>query len=155
MKSKFTKWVLITTLIFGVLTWVFLFEFFFDRFMVDMTQPISGIHDVSSRLMSPNGERVALLVRNYDYDLNFRLYITDDYFAEPPFNSSDSLWLSYDYNPDDRSVNLHEDLEWSQDSSVIAVIIDGEHVFAYDFSSSKKIEDQEGIKKLFESRIEQ
>ena len=152
MQNKFVKWTLIAVIIFGSTTWILLFKNFFDRYMIDFTQPFSGIHDVSSRLQSPDGKKVAVLIRNYGFDLNFQLYIFDNYFIQPPYDPNGSLWLSNDYNPDDRSKNLHEDLEWSKDSSVVAVIIEDEYVFAYDFNLKKEYEDAEGIKQLLESR---
>ena len=110
------------------------------------------MEDVSRRLKSPNGQKIALLVRDSGFELNFQLYIYDDYFIQPPYNPNASLWLSDAYNPDDKSVNLHEDLEWSADSSVIAVIIDGKYVFAYDFDFQKEYQDEGEIKQLLEWR---
>jgi len=136
MKNKAFKWALIAILIIGSTGWVLLFRSFYDRFM-----------------KSPDGQKVGLLIRNSGFDLNFRLYIFDYYFIQPPYDPNASIWLSDDYNPDDQSINLHEDLEWSKDSSVIAVKIDGEYVFAYDFKLNENTEDEERIKQLLETRI--
>lgn len=152
MKNKFFKWASIAILIIGSTGWVLLFKSSYDRFMTDLMQPFTGIRDVSCRLKSPDGQKVGLLIRNSGFDLNFRLYILDNYFIQPPYDPNDSLWLSDDYNPDDQSINLHEDLEWSKDSSVVAVTIDGEYVFAYDFSLNENIEDEERIIQLLETR---
>ena len=152
MQNKATKWALIAALVFATTTVLILLKPSYDRLVIDFMQPFSGIHDVSRRLQSPDGQKAALLIRNYGFDLNFQLYTFDNYFVQPPYDPNDSLWLSNDYNPDDRSKNLHEDLEWSKDSSVIAVTIDGKYVFAYDFKSNNKIEDQELIIQLLESR---
>lgn len=110
----------------------------------------SRAYDVSRRLSSPDGTKTALLVRDYAFDLNFKLFIVDGPYDPPPKPDS-YLWSSHDYNPETEQ-NFHEDLEWSQDSSVIAVIIDGEYVFAYDFKPDEKVEDQELIKQLLKSR---
>ena len=153
MQNKSIKWVLIFLLILGGTTWILLFRFFYDNFMSDLMLPMTGVEDVSRRLKSPDGQKVALLVRDSGFNLNFQLYIYDDYFIQPPYDPNASLWLSNDYNPDDTSVNLHEDLVWSKDSSIIAVTIDGEYVFAYDFKLNQNIEDDEHIKQLLETRI--
>jgi len=153
MKNKFFKWASIAILIIGGATWILLFRFFYDNFMSDLMLPMTGVEDVSRRLTSPDGQKVALLVRDSGFNLNFQLYIYDDYFIQPPYDPNASLWLSDAYNPDDTSINLHEDLEWSKDSSVIAVKIDREYVFAYDFKLNENIEDEEHIKQLLETRI--
>jgi hypothetical protein len=152
MQNRFIKWASIALLIIGSTGWVLLFRSFYDGFMTDFMQPFTGIRDISCRLKSPDGQKVGLLVRNSGFDLNCRLYIFDNYFIQPPYDSYDSLWLSDDYNPDDQGINLHEDLEWSKDSFVIAVIIDRAYVFAYDFDTQKEYKDEGEIKQLLESR---
>ena len=107
-------------------------------------------YDVSRRLTSPDGTKTVLLVRDYAYDLNFKLFLVDRSFDAAP-KSDSYLWVSHDYNLE-TDQNFHEDLEWSKDSSVIAVIIDDQYVFAYDFRSDEKIEDQESIKQFLETR---
>ena len=107
-------------------------------------------YDVSRRLSSPDGTKTVLLVRDYAFDLNFKLFVVDNSYSAPP-DSNSYLWLSPDYNPETNQ-NFHEDLEWSKDSSVIAVIIDGEYVFAHDFSLNENIEGEERIKQLLETR---
>jgi len=95
--------------------------------------------DVSRRLTAPDQSKTALLVREYAFDLNFLLFIDDhDRTALPPFFEA-ALWRSGDFNPETH-VNFHEDLEWSNDSSVIAVIIDGNYEYAYDFKLARQYE---------------
>jgi hypothetical protein len=66
-----------------------------------------------------------------------------------------ALWISRDYNPDTRD-NWHEDIEWSADSNIIAVSIEGTYVYAYDFSAEKAIDNPADIQRLLEShRISQ
>lgn len=138
-------------LIVSVVTSIFLFFSNWLWFEVARSPFTAKIYDVSRRMTSPNGEASVILVRDYAFDLNLRLFLVDDVGDPPPNDFKDALWSSHDYNPDP-GMNLHEDLEWTKDSSVVAVTIDGKYVFAYDFNSHKKIEDPESIKQLFESR---
>ena len=141
----------IILLIFGVVTWVLLFFLSWVLFEAVRSPFSTKIYDVSRRMTSPDGEKSLILVRDFAFDLNFRLFIVDAAGDSAPSDFKDALWSSRDYNPDP-GFNLHEDLEWSKDSSVVAVIIDGEYVFAYDFSSSEKILEKESIKRLLKSR---
>jgi hypothetical protein len=72
-------------------------------------------------------------------------------FADLPRDFSEALWMSqdYEYRAD---YNWHEDVEWSTDSAVVAVIIEGQFVFAYDFTSDQEFEDSERIQNLLQSR---
>lgn len=107
--------------------------------------------DVARRLTAPDSSRTAVLTREFWFDMNFRLYIIDDSFSDPPCRVSEALWSSRDYNPDPRD-NWHEDIEWSKDSSVIAVIINGQYMFAYDFAMAHSIEDHNDIQQLLNRR---
>lgn len=138
-------------LILGIATWIFLFFSNWLWFEVARSPFTTKGYDVSRRMTSPDGKKSMILVRDYAFDLNLRLFIVDDVGDPTPSDFKDALWSSRDYNPDP-GMNLHEDLEWSKDSSVIAVTIDGEYIFAYDFNSNEKFEDQESIKQLLESR---
>jgi hypothetical protein len=138
-------------LILGVATWIFLFFSNWLWFEVARSPFTTKVYDVSRRMTSPDGKKSVILVRDYAFDLNLRLFIVDDVSDPAPSDFKDALWSSRDYNPD-LGMNLHEDLEWSKDSSIIAVTINGEYIFAYDFNSNKKLEDQESIKQLLESR---
>jgi hypothetical protein len=138
-------------LILGIATWIFLFFSNWLWFEVARSPFTTKGYDVSRRMTSPDGKKSMILVRDYAFDLNLRLFIVDDVGDPAPSDFKDALWSSRDYNPDP-GMNLREDLEWSKDSSVIAVTIDGEYIFAYDFNSNEKFEDQESIKQLLESR---
>jgi hypothetical protein len=82
--------------------------------------------------------------------MNYRLYIVKDEAMSASCVPSEALWVSRDYNPDTRD-NWHEDLEWSADSSIIAVIIDGQYSYANNFNSNEKINDPASIQYLLES----
>ena len=139
-------------LILGIVTWILLFFSNWLWFEVARSPFTTKVYDVSRRMPSPNGKRSVLLVRDFAFDLNFRLFSVDDVGDPAPSDFKNALWSSRDYNPDP-GINRHEDLEWSKDSSVIAVTIDGEYVFAYDFSLNENIEeDEERIKQLLETR---
>ena len=62
-----------------------------------------------------------------------------------------ALWMSTDYEPTTHK-NWREDIEWSGDSTVVAVIIEDEYVFACDFTSETGIQASENIRKLLEER---
>jgi len=138
-------------IIFGVTTWFMLLYLVVQLFWIAYGSFSTSAYDVSRRLTSPNYENTALLVRDYAFDLNFRLFIVE-HGDDPAPNSliDDALWSSRDYNLDS-SINWHEDLEWSKDSSVIAVIIEGKYVFAYDFDVKKEYKDNGEIRQLLES----
>ena|SRR5215207_5742945 len=136
--------------VFGIVSWILLFFLSWALFEIVRSPFSVNAYDVSHRLTSPDGKKTALLVREFAFDLNFRLFIMDDSYDRAPSDSKEALWSSRDYNPDP-SINWHEDLEWSKDSSVIAVIIEGDYVFAYDFDLKKEYKDAGEIKQLLES----
>jgi hypothetical protein len=70
---------------------------------------------------------------------------------EIPTDIKQALWSSRDYEPTIFR-NWHEDIEWSRDSSVVAVTIEGEYVFARDFTTGKSLEDPDQICGLLEER---
>jgi hypothetical protein len=135
----------------AIVTLIFLFFSNWIWFEIAISPFTTKIYDVSRRMTSPNGATSVILVRDYAFDLNLRLFVVDDVGDPPSSDFKDALWSSRDYNPDP-GINWHEDLEWSKDSSIIAVTIDGKYVFAYDFKSDKKFEDQESIKQLLATR---
>ena len=131
-----------------------------------------GPIDVARRVTSPDWSKTAILVRSYAslMDLNFALYITDDEFADvtrsnedasfitesETTNSTDSalwiqraLWISHDYEPTTQR-NWHEDVVWSEDGTVVAVTIEEQFVFAYDFQTGQQYEDPAQIQGLLE-----
>jgi len=107
--------------------------------------------DVSRRVTAPDWSMTALLTREYHFDANLRLWIVDDPYADVPEEVAQALWTSRDYMPDPQE-NWHEDMEWSKDSSIIAVTMNGQYVFAYDFDTDQRLEDAGHIPSLMESR---
>ena len=134
----------------GLLAWV-LISFYWLGYQVLGDAFSTRAYDVSRRLTSPDGITTALLVRDYNFDLNFVLFIVNDSYHSASDGFRRALWASHDYNPG-TFVNFHEDLEWSKDSSIIAVIINGQYSFAYDFITGKRLEDKDSIKSLLASR---
>ena len=145
MSNRFIK-ITASILGVGVLGFILLFlQIYFFKAGSFLTHA----YDVSRRLSSPDGTKTVLLVRDYAFDLNFKLFVVDNSYDSAPKTKS-YLWVSRDYNPE-TDQNFHEDLEWSEDSSVIAVIIESEYVFAYDFEMKKEYKDNGGIIQLLES----
>ena len=131
-----------------------------------------GPIDVARRVTSPDWSRTAILVRSYDslLDLNFALYITDDEFADVTRRDEDAtfvttrevtdltdsplwiqraLWISPDYEPTTQR-NWYEDVVWREDGEVVAVTIEGQFVFAYNFETGQQYEDSTQIQALLE-----
>ena len=126
-----------------------------------------GPIDVVRRITSPDWSKTAILVRSYAslMDLNFALYITDDEFADVTRSNEDAsfitdgdlpdralwiqraLWISPDYEPTTHR-NWGEDVVWSKDGTVVAVTIEGQYVFAYDFQTEQRYEDPAQIRSL-------
>lgn len=150
-QNKFVKVVKYILIIFFVVSWLIMFLLACNAFIIGL----GGLRDVSRRVTSPDQSKTALLERSVGFDLNFVLFIKEGYSRHSrgslPRDYSEALWFSRDYNPSTLD-NWHEDIEWSSDSSVIAVIIDGEYVFAYDFSLDQRYEDSEHIESLLKSR---
>jgi len=139
MSKRFTK-TIFSIMVLGIILYQFLPRFFgADAFS-------TRAYDISRRLTSPDRTKTVVLVRDYAFDLNFRLFVVDQSYDPAPKTNS-FLWSSHDYNPDSR-INWHEDLQWKKDSSVVAVIINGKYVFAYDFNTNEKVEDEETVKQF-------
>lgn len=110
--------------------------------------------DVARRVTSPDWSRTALLVRSYgflDHDLNFKLSIIEHKDGRGSFGKGGEIWRTPDSDSNTR-LNWHEEIEWSKDSSVIAVSLEGRYAFAYDFSASQGIKEPERIRSLLDSR---
>jgi len=129
-----------------------------------------GPLDVVRRVTAPDGKKTAILVRSYGslMDLNFALYISDDdrvditdsattasFVTDPELSNMEdaaiwikrALWISHDYEPT-TSRNWHEDIVWSNDGAVIAVIVEDQYVFAYDFDTGQRHENLGNIEEL-------
>lgn len=136
--------IIVVAMCFGA-TWLLLLGYVVRDFQAALFT--FGPQDVARRLTAPNGQKTALLVRDYHFDLNFRLYMIDTPTAFPPRTAQEALWSSQDYNPV-TDHNWHEDLEWSADSALIAVRIDQQYVFAYDFTTEQQYVDPDRIRQL-------
>lgn len=143
-KSKLKRIVVIGVHLVVVLVAVgFLSISMLDRFIAN------GPSDIALRVSSPDGTKTAVLVRDYAFDLNFKLYITTKEFENIPLSRTirtslwDHLWCSRDYPPE--AADFDENIEWSEDSLFIAVSIQNEYVFGYDFDKQEKYEDEEEI----------
>jgi hypothetical protein len=135
-----------------IVTWILLFAYLiFDGLFVHLLPNfMNGPDDVARRVTAPDGSKTALLLRDFFFiDLNFHLFIVKAPYADPP-DLRKALWVSQDYLPD--TINWHEDIEWSADSSVIAVIVEDQYVFAYDFELDQRLEDPEAIRRLLAVR---
>ena len=155
---------------FFVTTWLAMCVYNLNQLSKENQEFTFGPLDVVRRVSAPNGGRTAILVRSYAsfLDLNFVLYVSDDRYIDISDSTSDAsfvtdaeiaetgdmafwieraLWISPDYEPT-TSRNWHEDIIWSQDSSIIAVTIDDQYVFAYDFETKQRYEQEDEIQDL-------
>jgi hypothetical protein len=132
-----------------VLSWLLLFSYFLRDFQSALFA--FGPDEVARRVTAPDSSKTALLERALDFDLNFRLYIVQSPSTPNPNDRRQALWVSPDYEPTTQR-NWNEELEWSKDATVIAVSIDGQYVFAYDFTSAQRVEDGVRIKQLLSAR---
>jgi hypothetical protein len=158
---------------FFIISWVILCLgniFFIDK---SIRATAFGPLDVAKRLTSPDRSKTAILARSYLtlMDLNFILFITDADLADlhHPDNAAHMyvadgiwqkmagadgkqyLWLSHDYEKT-TGRDWHEDVIWSEDSTVIGVRVDGDFVYAYDFKTKNSYQDQQQIEELLASR---
>jgi hypothetical protein len=165
--------VMIVLLVFFLVTWAILFRNNINL-LARINQDATGFGpiDIARRVTSPSGRRTAILARSYAafIDLNFALYITDDALADITSSSEDAsfisdseradrtdsplwlqraLWISHDYEPTTHR-NWHEDVVWSEDGTVVAVTIEEQFVFAYDFQTGQQYEDPAQIQGLLE-----
>ena len=115
-------------------------------------------------------KKTAILVRSYGslLDLNFALYISGkdrvdvkdsttkaSFVTDAELSNRDdaaiwikrALWISHDYEPTTIR-NWHEDIVWSKDGAVIAVLIEDQYVFAYDFNTGQRHENSGSIDEL-------
>jgi hypothetical protein len=146
------RWERATVLVLLILPWFLLCGFIFVTYQQAFQEGLFafGPRDVSRRLTAPDSSKTALLERHYGFDLNFRLYIVGNYSAALP-NFKAAIWGSKDFDLDTRR-SWHEDLEWSADSSIIAVRLEDHYVFAYDFLSKEAIKEPQRIEDMLKSR---
>jgi hypothetical protein len=132
--------------IFFIATWIYLFLQFIDSRLFP-----ANLYEYSRWVTAHDRSKIAVLVRRYAFDMNFALFIVDPSSPRIPDDLDQAIWISKDYEPTTYR-NWHEELEWSGDSTVVAVIIEGEYVYAYDFTTGQGLEQSEAIKKLLKAR---
>jgi hypothetical protein len=154
-------------LVFFITTWLLMFATNAYSLFKKSREFTFGPLDIVRRVTAPGGKKTAILVRSYGslIDLNFALYISDDnrvdvtdgvtkasFVTDAELSNMEdaaiwvkrALWISHDYEPT-TSRNWHEDIVWSDDGAVIAVIIEDQYAFAYDFYTSQSHENPENI----------
>ena len=168
MKAK--KTINVIVVVFFVTTWLLLCGLNAYSLFKKSAEFTFGPLDVVRRVTAPQGKKTAILVRSYGslIDLNFALYISDNsmvdvgdisakasFISDPKLSNMGNaaiwikraLWISRDYEPT-TSRNWHEDIVWSDDGAVIAVIVEEQYMFAYDFDTSQRYENAERIDEL-------
>jgi hypothetical protein len=136
---------------FFAITWILFALYVVNDIRVGWSKIFTYInpYEYSRWVTAHDRSRTAILVRDYHFDLNFRLFIVESGTQEIPTDINQAIWSSRDYNPTTFQ-DWGEEIEWSGDSSVVAVTIEHEYVFAYDFNTIKEIEDPEAIRRLLE-----
>ena len=137
---------------FVALTWILLAVYFVLDLRAEWNKSLTYLspYEYSRWVTAHDRSKTAILVRDYFFDLNFRLFIVDSGSKEIPTDINEAIWSSRDYEPTTFR-DWGEDIKWSGDSSIVAVKIENEYIFAYDFNTSQKIEDRELIGKLLEA----
>ena len=74
-------------------------------------------------------------------------FITDNDLPDRALWIQRALWISPDYEPTTHR-NWYEDVVWSEDGTVVAVTIEEQYVFAYDFQTEQRYEDPTQIRSL-------
>jgi len=122
-----------------------------------------GIHgDVVKRLSSPNREWAAFLISsNHGSERNIHVAVLPYEFIHRTCKYSDfvnnerrHLFHGAYFTPD-VTVNLHENIEWSEDSSLLILTVDYEpkpFKWAYDFNTKKEVTDPNLIESLWHER---
>jgi hypothetical protein len=128
---------------------------------------ISHIHsspvpeDVVKRLASPNQELAAFLIStNHSSERNINVAVLPYQFIHRKIKYTDYVnnekthlfWGAFD---PDFKVNLHENIEWSEDSSLLILTVDYEpepFKWAYDFNTRKEVTDPNLIESLWRER---
>jgi len=117
--------------------------------------------DVVKRLSSPNRQWAAFLISdNQGSERNIDVAVLPYEFIHRPLKSSDYVndetrhLFRGAFDPD-VTVNLHENIEWSDDSSLLILTVDrkpGPYKWAYDFHTGKKVTDPNLIESLSHER---
>jgi len=120
--------------------------------------------DVVKRLSSPNRRWAAFLIsRNDGSERNIDVVVLPYESIHRPLRSSDYVnnkrahLFHGPYFTPDVTVNLHENIEWSKDSSVLILTVDVDYdskpfKWVYDFSTRKEVTDPNLIEVLWHER---
>ena len=146
----------------GVLVTLIVVTTVFVIYHIHTSRPIP--EDVVKRLASPNREWAAFLIStNYSSERNIDVAVLPYEvihrhlkFSDYVNNESTHLFHGPYFNPDFK-VNLHENIEWSEDSSLLILTVDYEHKqepfkWAYDFNTRKEVTDPNLIESLWRER---
>jgi len=130
---------------------------------------ISSIHsspvpeDVVKRLASPNREWAAFLISdNHGSERNIHVAVLPYEFIHHTvkyrdFINNERRHLFHGAFDPNVTVNLHENIEWSEDSSLLILTVDVDykpepHKWAYDFNTRKEVTDPNVIESLWNER---
>jgi len=117
--------------------------------------------DVVKRLSSPNREWAAFLISdNHLSERNIHVVVLPYEFIHRTLKLSDfvneSTHLFHGpFFTGDVTVNLHENIEWSEDSSLLILTVDYKpkpFKWAYDFNAGKEVTDPNLIESLWHER---
>ncbi|MHC4535794.1 MAG: hypothetical protein ACYS6K_17730 [Planctomycetota bacterium] len=119
--------------------------------------------DVVKRLASPNRKLAAFLISdNHGSERNIHVAVLPYEFIHRTCKFSDFVnnkrrHLFHGAFDPNVTVNLHENIEWSEDSSLIVLTADVEYKaepfkWAYDFNTSKEVTDPNLIESLWHER---
>ncbi len=119
--------------------------------------------DVVKRLSSPNRKWAAFLISdNHKSERNISVGVLPYEFIHRTLKSSDYVnnerrHLFHGAFDPDVTVNLHENIEWSEDSSLLILTVDVDYKpepykWAYDFNNGKEVTDPNLIESLWHER---
>ena len=117
--------------------------------------------DVVKRLSSPNREWAAFLISdNHLSERNIHVAVLPYEFMHRTCKYSDFVnnerrHLFHGAFDPDVTVNLHENIDWSEDSSLLILTVDYKpkpFKWAYDFNARKKVTDPNVIESLWHER---
>ena len=117
--------------------------------------------DVVKRLASPNREMAAFLISdNHGSERNIHVAVLPYEFIHRTCKYSDFVnnerrHLFHGAFDPNVTVNLHENIEWSEDSSLLILTVDSKpkpFKWAYDFNTKKEVTDPKLIESLWHER---
>ena len=120
-------------------------------------------NDVVKRLSSPNRQWAAFLISdNHGSERNIHVAVLPYEFIHRTikyrdFVNNERRHLFHGAFDPNVTVNLHENIEWSEDSSLLVLTVDVDYKpepykWAYDFNDGKKVADPNLIESLWHER---